>query len=245
MMMHTMRKLVVVAVSLGAVSTAWAVDDVITFDEVAPGTAINDVTLLGYATFMSQIQAFDSPTVEVEGVPDDGEYGEGAFLVGDVGDFVRIQLAIPVTRVAVDFALNDTVHSSAQMHLQAFGAHGQQLAFVQGFALEQATWPASQGDSFSGHVEVEGVGEIYSVGLSFAGTALATMFAYDNIEFTRAGCSIADVAAPFGTLDFSDVVEFLTLFSNENELADLAAPFGQFDFSDVVEYLARFAGGCP
>ncbi len=30
---------------------------------------------------------------------------------------------------------------------------------------------------------------------------------------TMAGCSSADVAAPFGTLDFSDVVSYLTAFS--------------------------------
>ncbi len=233
------------SVALGlATGAAQAVDDVITFDEVPVGTEIDGVTLLGYATFDSQTQAVPSPTVEVEGVPDDGEFGEGAFLVGQIGDFVTIQLAIPATRVSVDFAVDDTVHSSAQFHLQAFGAHGQTLAFEQGFALQTNTWPASLGDSFSGRVVIEGVGEISSVGLSFAGTALASVFAYDNIELTRASCSAADLAPPFGQLDFSDVAAFLTHFGAGNELADIAAPSGQLDFSDVVNFLEQFGDGC-
>ncbi len=228
-----------------AAGAAQGVDDVITFDGVAVGTPIDGVTLLGYATFDTQTQALPSPTVETEGVPEDGDYGEGAFLVGEIGDFVTIQLAVPATRVSVDFAVNDTVHSSAQMHLQAFGAHGESLAFEQGFALETNTWPATLGDSFSGRVVIEGVGEIYSVGLSFAGTALASVFAFDNIGLTRASCNAADIAGPFGSLDFSDVVQYLNLFASGNALADLAAPTGQLDFSDVVAYLGLFAGGCP
>ncbi len=58
-------------------------------------------------------------------------------------------------------------------------------------------------------------------------------------------CNSADLAEPFGTLDFSDVTAFLVAFSAMDPSADLAAPIGQFDFSDVVAFLGSFGAGCP
>ncbi len=58
------------------------------------------------------------------------------------------------------------------------------------------------------------------------------------------GCSPADLAAPLGALDFSDVVAFLAAFAAGEPGADLAPPAGVFDFSDVVEFLSAFAEGC-
>ncbi len=56
-------------------------------------------------------------------------------------------------------------------------------------------------------------------------------------------CSPADLAEPFGTLDASDVLEFLTRFGAGDESVDYATPEMQFDFSDVVEYLKLFSQG--
>ncbi|MEZ6243202.1 MAG: GC-type dockerin domain-anchored protein [Phycisphaerales bacterium] len=55
----------------------------------------------------------------------------------------------------------------------------------------------------------------------------------------------ADLAAPFGTLDFSDVFAFLVAFGNHNPAADFAAPIGTFDYSDVFAFLVSFGNGCP
>ncbi|MEZ6243110.1 MAG: GC-type dockerin domain-anchored protein [Phycisphaerales bacterium] len=55
----------------------------------------------------------------------------------------------------------------------------------------------------------------------------------------------ADLAQPFGTLDFSDVLAFLTAFAASAPEADLAEPIGTFDFSDVLAFLAAFGAGCP
>ncbi len=55
----------------------------------------------------------------------------------------------------------------------------------------------------------------------------------------------ADLAEPFGQLDFSDVTAFLVAFAGMAPEADLAEPFGQFDFSDVVGFLTVFGSGCP
>ncbi len=58
-------------------------------------------------------------------------------------------------------------------------------------------------------------------------------------------CNAADLAEPFGQLDFSDVVAFLSAFAGQEAAADLALPLGVFDFSDVVAYLGAFGAGCP
>ena len=59
------------------------------------------------------------------------------------------------------------------------------------------------------------------------------------------GCNEADLAEPFGELNFSDVVAFLTAFGNMEAAADLAVPLGSWDFSDVVAFLGSFGAGCP
>jgi len=58
-------------------------------------------------------------------------------------------------------------------------------------------------------------------------------------------CNDADMAEPFGSLDFSDVVAFLAAFGAMDASADLAVPFGTFDFSDVAAFLGAFGAGCP
>ncbi len=59
------------------------------------------------------------------------------------------------------------------------------------------------------------------------------------------GCNPADMAPPFGVLDFSDVVQFLNYFSQGDLIgADLAAPFGNLNFADIIIFLKAFAGGC-
>lgn len=58
------------------------------------------------------------------------------------------------------------------------------------------------------------------------------------------GCSIADLAEPFGTLNFFDVSAFLNLFAAN----DLAADFtddGVLNFFDVSAFLNAYGVGCP
>ncbi|MEZ6243109.1 MAG: VCBS repeat-containing protein [Phycisphaerales bacterium] len=67
----------------------------------------------------------------------------------------------------------------------------------------------------------------------------------DGIPDSCQDICAADFAEPFGQLDFSDVVAFLTAFASSDTASDLAEPFGQWDFSDVVAFLAAFGAGCP
>ncbi len=58
------------------------------------------------------------------------------------------------------------------------------------------------------------------------------------------GCSSADLAEPFGELNFFDVSAFLSAFSAQDPAADLTGE-GVFDFFDVSAFLQAFAAGCP
>lgn len=55
----------------------------------------------------------------------------------------------------------------------------------------------------------------------------------------------ADLAAPFGELNFFDALAFLNAFAAQDASADLAEPFGAWDFFDITAYLAAFNAGCP
>ncbi|RMH11944.1 MAG: hypothetical protein D6695_08030, partial [Planctomycetota bacterium] len=57
-------------------------------------------------------------------------------------------------------------------------------------------------------------------------------------------CSGADFAEPFGTLDFFDVLGFLSLFTAQDPAADITDD-GEFNFFDVLGFLDLFSAGCP
>ena len=76
-----------------------------------------------------------------------------------------------------------------------------------------------------------------------AGTEIASAFLY--VPPVAQMCSPADLAAPFGTLNFADVQAFLGAFGSSDPSADLAAPMGTFNFADVQAFLGAFGMGCP
>ncbi len=55
---------------------------------------------------------------------------------------------------------------------------------------------------------------------------------------------VADLAEPFGALNFLDVSAFLTLYGNEDPAADINGD-GEFNFFDISKYLDFFQLGCP
>jgi len=59
-----------------------------------------------------------------------------------------------------------------------------------------------------------------------------------------AACSPADLAEPFGELNFFDVSAFLSAFTAGDIAADLNGD-GAFNFFDVSNFLSLFSAGCP
>ncbi len=62
---------------------------------------------------------------------------------------------------------------------------------------------------------------------------------------THPGCSDADLAEPFGVINFFDLAAYLTLYNAGDPAADIAAPLGTLNFFDLSEYLTRYNAGCP
>ena len=58
------------------------------------------------------------------------------------------------------------------------------------------------------------------------------------------GCTLADLAAPFGLLDLADISAFTIGFVAMDPIADLN-PDGLFDLSDVNFFVMSFLAGCP
>lgn len=61
----------------------------------------------------------------------------------------------------------------------------------------------------------------------------------------EAPCADADLAAPFGVIDLTDVNAFIAAFIAQGEDADLAPPAGVLDLSDVQVFVEAFNTGCP
>jgi len=80
---------------------------------------------------------------------------------------------------------------------------------------------------------------ITDLGSTDAGTFLAACMRID----TRAACA-ADLAAPYGVLNFFDVAAFMTAFNASEPVADFADPKGVWNFFDVAAFLLEFNKRC-
>jgi hypothetical protein len=59
------------------------------------------------------------------------------------------------------------------------------------------------------------------------------------------GCSLADIAEPFGVLNFFDVSAYIALYNAQDPAADLADPQGVWNFFDISAFIAAYNAGCP
>lgn len=66
----------------------------------------------------------------------------------------------------------------------------------------------------------------------------------DDIWSFVVPCGVADLAEPYGLLDFFDVDAFQAAFMNHEPLADLNGD-GRSNFFDLSAFLDAFADGCP
>jgi len=95
-------------------------------------------------------------------------------------------------------------------------------------------------------------GEIY-IGNLFAGTIYRLVLTSppdtnnDGVIDTcePQGCSDADLAKPFGALNFFDIAAYITAFNAGEDIADLAPPFGALNFFDISAYITLYNAGCP
>lgn len=72
----------------------------------------------------------------------------------------------------------------------------------------------------------------------------ATVVATAPLSTGPTPCNDADLAEPFGALNFADVQSFLGQFNAQGAPADLAAPTDVWNFADVQSFLGQFNAGC-
>ena len=65
-----------------------------------------------------------------------------------------------------------------------------------------------------------------------------------DVSEVSGGCNAADLAEPYGNLNFFDISAFLAAFNAQDSAADINSD-GVFNFFDISEYLAVFSAGCP
>lgn len=73
----------------------------------------------------------------------------------------------------------------------------------------------------------------------------AVVISGDVSEDVLAGCSAADIAEPFDTLNFFDISSFIALYNAGDSSADLAEPFGTLNFFDISAFIGLYNAGCP
>ncbi len=196
--------------------------------------------------------------VEAHNARDDN--GDGVFdragfsLIVISSDLLGLELAFWEDEV---WAYDDDSASPADLFTHAEGAALDTTAamtayelFVHGdrYTLHAGGQPVLCGplrdySAFSGSPDVYETPSFIFFGDDTASAESRAEIAFLSIEPAPAPCP-ADLATPCGTLDFSDVLAFLSAFGAMEPPADLAEPFGVFDFSDVLEFLTAFAAGC-
>ena len=110
-------------------------------------------------------------------------------------------------------------------------------SFVQSIAYEARSFPSDVGVA-----DITGDGNPDILALD-AGTGEIHVLEFQCVSYP--GCTPADVAVPYGELNFSDVGAFVTAWTNMEPLGDIAVPFGQWDASDVLLFLGLYGSGCP
>lgn len=116
------------------------------------------------------------------------------------------------------------------------GITGYNSFFSEGFGIDFATNACSDGGLYALRVGNAGVviGEVVPGKIDFL-----------RFEIEAAPSCPADIALPFGTLNFFDLAAYIGLFNAGSPDADLAAPFGALNFFDVAAYLGFYNAGCP
>ncbi|MCL4222616.1 MAG: hypothetical protein KJZ65_14750 [Phycisphaerales bacterium] len=119
------------------------------------------------------------------------------------------------------------------------GTNGSAPAFSWSGTMLHNWYAVRRGGQFEATYRVY-FGDVNGVPLEGYGEAEVTI----NWTSNAPSCP-ADLAEPWGVLNFFDVQAFLNAFSAHLPAADLADPQGVFDFFDVQAFLNSFSAGCP
>lgn len=186
-----------------------------------------------------------------------GNPGQGTLFADNEGNFGGVfQTGIPATNgesytFTVDIAFEENWDARTFFGLEFFGADD---GFLLGeTALEITEQPGT------GYVtyQIEAVApadftafvrpivRFFDAVGSGGGKAAVVDNAVVQLTSTVGTECPADLAEPFGTLNFFDLLAYISAFNAGDPSADIAAPSGNLNFFDLLEYISRFNTGCP
>lgn len=114
-----------------------------------------------------------------------------------------------------------------------------------GGPYEITAWTTGAGATMSGgNYTLSGTVGQHDAGPAMGGGAFDLYGGFWPAAIAAEPCR-ADLAPPFGSLNFFDVAAFLGLFNANDPRADIAAPFGTINFFDLSTYIGWFNAGCP
>ena len=119
----------------------------------------------------------------------------------------------------------------------------------EGITADVQAWADGTHDNFGWlvmGVETQGIGRTSKRFASKEETLQESWWPRLTISYTTGGgCTIADVAEPFGILDLADVQAFVAGFLAQDQIADVTAPAGVWDLADVLAFVSSYNAGCP
>jgi uncharacterized protein (DUF433 family) len=137
------------------------------------------------------------------------------------------------------------VHVRTTLLALAFGLATVSPALAQDLSIPWSSIDAGGGTLNAGPYTLSGtIGQLDAHAPLQAGPYTLTGGFWPGVS-TNPGCSSADLAEPFGSLNFFDIAAYIALFNANDPAADFAAPFGTLNFFDISAFIGAYNAGCP
>lgn len=228
----------------GATGAAGAFDATVTIDNSdvtlggGPGVGGNDADDLIHV----QLNVYE---------PAAGSFDPGSGVAEIMLDLGVIALGSGDAVAAFDLYNIAPPATGAPMDIDLVSATGDTNALTVGFT-PVVSLPAGDGELFLANLSDDAEGDFEAV-YTFRAFNDRGLFAQPGpghdltlrlVGTVGAGVCPADLAPPYGTLNFFDLAAYLGLYSSQDPAGDLNND-GQFNFFDVSTYLALYNAGCP
>ena len=203
------------------------------------GVAEGVFPVLGGFSVSTQLVLIGNPNTEIETFDFDNQFASISLFSGVPIDFGFGTLYTPAIEIPSEGAWRFTGEFDRTIEVETFeGENGNgwftiETFFAQGIGMDNfnETDPATQfGSAF-----VDGFNTF---------TFDVTFDAPGATAVVPPNCNEADLAQPFGTLDFNDIEAFVVAFLGGSGAADLNNDFFN-DFNDIERFVTAFLAGCP
>ena len=219
---------------------------------------LTDDTNPGWTT--TGLWAFGVPT-GVDGDPTSGFTGSNVYGYNLNGDYTNSMPRQYLTSQSMDFSditgvtmefrrwlgIESSTWDHASIEISVGGGAWQVIWDHTGSTLNEQSWSLQSFD-LSSYADNQSDVRVRWVMGTTDGSVTYHGWNIDDVVFSGVAplntCP-ADLAEPFGVLNFFDISAFIGLYNAQDPAADFAAPFGVFNFFDISTYISAYNAGCP